>query len=78
MRMRMCVCVTAVRPGVTAAQQSTALCWVALGKQRELTVLYSDCPTSPLTEKVKKGVGRAQRIKSEVRGGEKKHRSRLF
>lgn len=64
-----CVCVTAVRPGVTAAQQSTALCWVALGKQRKLTVLCSDCPTSPLTEKVKKGTGRAQQIRGEARNG---------
>ena len=61
--MCVCVCVTAVRPGVTAAQQSTALCWVALGKQRELTVLYSDCPTSPLMEKVKKRAAGAKQIK---------------
>lgn len=52
--VRVRVCVTAVRPGVTAAQQSTALCWVALGKQRELVALYSDCPTSPSTEKERK------------------------
>lgn len=64
----MCVCHSCEAGSECCSKysQSPALCWVALGKQRELTALYSDCSTSPLREKVKKGARRAKQIKAEA------------
>lgn len=52
--VRACVCVAAVRPGLTATpQKSAALHWVALGKQRDCT--HCAVIAQPLQEKVKRG-----------------------